>query len=310
MTIYQNAIDSIEIGVEDFRSETDLSRRYLSAIRNIYAGILLLCKHKLCTLSPGYDPELLIKKSLVPYREKDGSVIFKGEGKSTVDMQLIQKRFQSLDITIDFKKLKKIQSLRNNIEHYYTTESTSKINELISYSFLLIKDFLSNELDKTPSKEFTSQCWSFFLDRNEVHESEKKRCIATLEAIDWEHNSLLEVVKETSCPRCDSELIDAPDDGTDGQFPDINLRCNSCRHEFKFSHIFDEEIRDRHDREDYNPNGILVYCEKCHRKSYLTTEMQCILCSYQPQLECTQCGIELSSDEADCDNLCSACYSD
>lgn len=44
-TILTNAIQSIQIGVEDYRS--DDRRRLLSAIRNVQAGILLLCKEKL-----------------------------------------------------------------------------------------------------------------------------------------------------------------------------------------------------------------------------------------------------------------------
>lgn len=56
MSIIQNAIDSIQIGVEDFQSDDD--RRSVSAVRNIAAGILLLYKEKLCQLSPS-DNRLL-----------------------------------------------------------------------------------------------------------------------------------------------------------------------------------------------------------------------------------------------------------
>jgi hypothetical protein len=42
MSILNNAIESIQIGVEDFRSED--KRRQLSAVRNVVAGILLLYK--------------------------------------------------------------------------------------------------------------------------------------------------------------------------------------------------------------------------------------------------------------------------
>ena len=50
MSIIQNAIDSIQIGIEDYESADD--RRSVSAVRNISAGILLLYKEKLCQLSP------------------------------------------------------------------------------------------------------------------------------------------------------------------------------------------------------------------------------------------------------------------
>jgi hypothetical protein len=57
-----NAIESIQLGVEDYRAGT--RPRLLSAVRNIHAGILLLYKEKLRRLSSTdsnnvltYDPE-------------------------------------------------------------------------------------------------------------------------------------------------------------------------------------------------------------------------------------------------------------
>ena len=81
MSILQNAIESIQIGVEDFQSTDD--RRSVSAVRNIAAGMLLLFKQKLCELSPAYDKELLIKKDLEPESDAAGNIVFRGKGKKT-----------------------------------------------------------------------------------------------------------------------------------------------------------------------------------------------------------------------------------
>ena len=43
--LLENAVLSIELGVEDY--QTGDERRVLSAIRNLYAGVLLLCKQVL-----------------------------------------------------------------------------------------------------------------------------------------------------------------------------------------------------------------------------------------------------------------------
>jgi len=91
MTVFNNAIESIQIGVEDFGSSD--TRRILSAVRNLQAGTLLLCKEKLVRLSP--DCESLLKVKLLPVVGPDGSVILKGEGRKTVDVQGIKDRFQS-----------------------------------------------------------------------------------------------------------------------------------------------------------------------------------------------------------------------
>ncbi len=64
MSLLNNAIESIQVGVEDYLMGD--SKRYLSAVRNICAGILLLYKEKLCRLSPPQDKEVLIKKDIRP----------------------------------------------------------------------------------------------------------------------------------------------------------------------------------------------------------------------------------------------------
>lgn len=71
--LLKNAIHSIEIGVEDSR-EMDDPRRVASAIRNIYAGVLLLCKKVLWDASPrGTDGVLIYRDiKLIP---KDDTIV-------------------------------------------------------------------------------------------------------------------------------------------------------------------------------------------------------------------------------------------
>jgi len=51
-SILKNAIISIQLGIEDFLKTEKDPRRALSAMRNLYAGVLLLFKEKLARLSP------------------------------------------------------------------------------------------------------------------------------------------------------------------------------------------------------------------------------------------------------------------
>lgn len=50
MSVLQNAATSIQLGIEDYQSEDP--RRVISAVRNMYAGLLLMFKAKLELLSP------------------------------------------------------------------------------------------------------------------------------------------------------------------------------------------------------------------------------------------------------------------
>ncbi len=116
MSISQNAIDSIQIGIEDYEDSDD--RRSVSAVRNISVGILLLYKEKLCQLSPDDNKELLIKQNIRPIQNDDGDIVFEGKGHKTVDVQSIKERFKSLKVSVDWTRFDEINKLRNDLEHY------------------------------------------------------------------------------------------------------------------------------------------------------------------------------------------------
>lgn len=113
---------------------------------------MLLFKEKLRELSPDDSDEVLIKQRIQPELNTAGSVVFKGDGKKTVDVQQIEDRFNSLGIEIDWKRFKKIIAIRNDIEHYCTTESSDRIKELIADSFIVIRNFVSGPLGQEPAE--------------------------------------------------------------------------------------------------------------------------------------------------------------
>ena len=60
MSILNNAIDSIAVGLEDYSLSASDPRRIVSCTRNIFAGVLLLFKHKLSLLSDLDSDEALV----------------------------------------------------------------------------------------------------------------------------------------------------------------------------------------------------------------------------------------------------------
>ena len=114
MSLYENALHSIQIGVEDFAASDP--RRLLSAIRNIHAGILLLCKEKLRRFPNG---ESLLKQRLEPALGPHGILTLKGVGNKTVDLQGIKERFASLGIPFNWADLDRVTKIRNDMEHMF-----------------------------------------------------------------------------------------------------------------------------------------------------------------------------------------------
>lgn len=94
MSILNNAIDSIILGLEDYESSDH--RRLISCARNIFVGILLLFKHKLSILSPEDSDEVLVKQQVLPKKDPTGKIVWEGKGKKTVDVNQIKERFESL----------------------------------------------------------------------------------------------------------------------------------------------------------------------------------------------------------------------
>ena len=161
MSILDNAIDSIVIGLEDYESKDE--RRLLSSVRNIFAGVILLFKYKLCELSPPDTNDILIKQKIIMVTDGTGDIKWKGEGSKTVNVYEIKKRLCTLDIKIDWKRLEEIQKHRNNIEHYYSSKSSQSAQRLISDSFILIRDFVADYLNEDPKELLGHEAWSVLI---------------------------------------------------------------------------------------------------------------------------------------------------
>lgn len=235
MSLLQNAIDSIQVGVEDYQMGDD--RRYLSAVRNICAGILLLYKEKLKRLSPSHDKEVLIKQSIKPICDERGNVLFIGDGEKTVDVQTIEKRFKSLKIEYNWSRFREINKLRNNIEHYYTDKSSGAVREVIVTSFLLIRDFISEYLEEEPYSVLGEDCWQILLETEDVYQAEKKTCNQSFEAYGFESQISEHILENIRCPFCHSSLIKVQ-----GQ-SDISpsLVCCSCNEDLQINDVIEEE---------------------------------------------------------------------
>ncbi|MGC3094520.1 hypothetical protein [Pseudomonas aeruginosa] len=100
MTILQNAVDSILLGIEDYEAAKKSHVRILSAIRNLTAGLILLFKHKLLELSPADSDEVLLKSKIQPRLDSNGQLNWIGKGSKTVDVDEIIDRLTALGVVV------------------------------------------------------------------------------------------------------------------------------------------------------------------------------------------------------------------
>lgn len=306
MSILQNALDSIVIGLEDFTS--DDPRRLISSTRNIFAGILLLFKYKLSILSPKDSDEVLIKQKIIPKIEADSTLNWLGHGKKTVDVMQIKERFNALEIEIEWKRLEQINKFRNDIEHYYSQLSKSAIETLISNSFIIIRDFIVVHLEQDPKELLGKISWDTLVKISEVNEKEKYDCMEKLEEVEWKSDTLHEAIKNFHCIECGSNLITI--NGVPEPEADENtFQCRSCEYIYSFEDIVKESLQECCSYYDYQhgEEADLVTCPFCAEETYIFHEGQCALCGSTAEHTCVRCGSGIQPEEITDGSLCGYC---
>lgn len=305
MSIYKNAIDSILLGVEDYNLALEGDkRRYISSTRNIFAGILLLFKEKLSQLSPDGSDEILIKKRRVPVKDENGKVKFEAKGNNTIDLSEIQEFFSSLEIKTDWTRVNKINRFRNDIEHYYSKEDENSIKGMISDCFLVVRDFISRELELDPKEELGWEAWEQLIKINEVFEAEKEDCNNQLEELDWISDTVLEAVKEFHCEDCLSPLLTVKDEDT--------IICKSCEFESSKDVLIEAALNDKFEysyhEAKYGMDPYIVDCPYCNNTTYLLSEGKCQYCGESAPTECVRCGMDIPWEEISDSSLCGYCH--
>jgi hypothetical protein len=305
MSLLDNAITSLLLALEDYSSGKDA--RLLSAVRNLHAGILLLYKEKLRLLSPPGTDEVLVKARSKFQRTAAGGVLVVGDGKKTADVTQIKERFKSLGVNTHWDRFDKVSALRNEIEHYFTTANRGAIGAMISDTFLIIRDFIHDELGQDPKALLGDDTWAQLLSVSEVVEKERELCRKALGAIDWESDTLAEAILDLTCNECGSPLL----------FPlkntkDTNLECRSCGEEDSYENYAERAVSDHLADENHHSikdggEEVLITCPYCHSEAYVVEENQCVVCRESCATTCSVCDQSIPVSELSEDGRCGYC---
>lgn len=306
-TILSNAVSSIQLGIEDYQSLD--TRRVLSSIRNLSAGILLLFKERLRQLSPNGSDEVLIKQAIRPTLSTSNSIAFHGAGKKTVDVYQIQERFKSLDITVDWKKFNTVIDIRNDIEHYYSTVPTARVKELLSDSFSVIRDFIVKELKLEPVELLGHETWQVLLEVATIYEAELKECTDAMAKIHWALPELEQISTHFRCVHCNSELI-RPIEPASEHASETEFHCSSCGLDSDFDEIIEGAANEHYFAETYiamtdGGDPPLETCHECGRETFLFEKGVCLACSASLKyFQCALCHTSLGPGEQHFNGLC------
>ncbi|MFH1067152.1 MAG: hypothetical protein V1746_04565 [bacterium] len=308
MSLYKNAIDSIKVGVLDLQKGNKI--RVISAMRNIYAGILLLIKEKLRQLSPPGSGDVLIQKKILPVMDASGRVVFRGSGKKTVDFNEIKERCENLGIKLDWKKLEDIREIRNDIEHKFSKLPPKAIQKILSESHVLIHDILVKHLHDDPQRIFGEKVWRYLLAEAKIYQTERSKCLKALSSIDWRSAALATAIEEYPCSKCGLDLL-IPQNNKVGR-ENVILKCKVCGQKHKYEELAEDALkkslswRDHLSIKDGGEEN-LVNCPFCLKESYIMEEKKCALCGESANHECIRCGDTIPASEISDGDMCLAC---
>lgn len=307
--LYANAVQSIQIGIEDYQSPDQ--KRSLSAVRNLYAGILLLAKEVLVRTVPDIEPKKILSRRYKPVLSADNEVEYVEDSPQTIDFGTLGRRFEDFGLSIDQKALGDLNKIRNDIEHYYTNQSHTAVRMAIAKALPVVAELfrMANE----EPRDALGNAWDVMLEVKTVYEQELRSCKASFQAIEWASPTLEDAPKV--CPTCASELIAQVDpDNSDRQ--SIKARCRACGFEFDGEALVVSALDSRFSAEDHvaikDGGSPSVYnCPECGVEAYLMIdgETGCAWCEYVLEGECARCSETLTPDNVSFDNsdFCSYC---
>jgi hypothetical protein len=304
--LLSNAIAAIQLGLEDYQSDDE--KRNLSAVRNISAGVLLLFKEKLRTLCPSGSDEVLLKERVRPIL-KNGTLTFVGHGRKTVDVQQIKERFESLNVVADWERFDALIKVRNDLEHYYSTASTGRVREVLSDAFLVLRAFITTELQAEPLEILGEDAWNFLLAEAVIYAEELARCRNTVVGIEWPNDAFADIVPSLRCDDCNSELLKA-NDPTVSPVNMITFTCTACGAEAPLEDLVESAAQDAYFTDMYlsmtdGGEPPLDHCGMCQGHTFHISTGQCLKCLSKLEYDnCAVCGAGLTGDEQDFHGLC------
>ena len=298
--LLENAIVSIQLGLEDYASKD--GHRVISAVRNLYAGVLLLCKEALRRLSPPGSNDILIRTRKKVVKNPDGTVRFVGAGKHTIDRAEIEQTFKELQLNVDLSTLKRLAAIRNDIEHMHSGVGPALIQEAIADAMPIIHAIIVKELQEEPGLLLGADAWDTLLEEATVFKQVQDVCQTSFDEVDWGSEVLAEAVNEFQCPHCTSTLI--RNENAVGKYRDeVQLVCSQCGETAEPEAVFEDALQRALELNAYEAmkdggGPPLANCPECLRDAFIVDEGQCVNCGLSLEgRKCGLCGEDLSVDD-------------
>jgi hypothetical protein len=306
--LFDNAIQSIQLGIEDYQANDP--KRALSAVRNFYAGALLLAKEVLIRKAPKADPCEMLGVHYKPMPDGSDGIKFEAVAHRTIDFSEIGSRLKDFGVLVDQSALKDLNRIRNEIEHLYTSAGREAVLEAMARAFPVVTDLF--RLAGEDPRRVLGPSWQTLLDVRAFYERELVDCKRTFEGVEWLSSTMAEAA--LSCPECQSHLVGRTDTTKSGQ-EYADAECRARGKEISAEQLVETALKNHFEVESYmaakeGGEQPLSLCPDCTVKAYVTgdEENACAWCGFSLD-RCWRCHTHLTPSNVAWDNhgLCSYC---
>lgn len=320
--LQENALTSIRLGIEDFQrsqvAEADGGdpARALSAIRNLFAGVLLLFKYKIAisVTDPADAPALIFNPpEVLPHADGSGGIEWKPVGKfrrTTIDVATIKKRFEGFEIEVDWAVIDKLQECRNHLEHLHPANTLGEVADFVAELFPVLRDFIQTQLNQQPA-ELLGSAWLIMLNQHQFLVDTIASCSAKWASVGVPE-LMLPWLDECKCEECGSSLLSPhPEEIEDGasvenDSEEFRYVCVACGYSDLVVPLMIKELNEAY---DYDPRDgeepFVEECGQCGNDTFLIGEQRCLWCGGELDYsECAVCGEALGQDDQWNGGLC------
>jgi DNA-directed RNA polymerase subunit RPC12/RpoP len=296
--------------VEDYGANDH--KRATSAVRNFYAGTLLLAKEVLVRAAPKGSPDTILAARLNPVSDGKGGVVVESVGHRTIDFTDVSERFKDFGLQIDHSALKDLNRIRAEIEHLYTTSRREQVLEAMAKAFPVVVQ-LFRHLRIEPRSALGDSCWQVMLDTRSFYEQQLRECRASFDNVDW--SSSTKAAASPICPQCKSELV-ARSNITSRDYQEVDAQCRACGGNISAEELIKASLAEHfaHERYDAVKDGgpdPLHHCPECGAETYVSFDQEngCAWCGHVVEGHCMRCGTTLEVENVSFENpkACSYC---
>lgn len=318
----ENALTSIRLGIEDFERCRLVPKkggdpaRALSAVRNLFAGVLLLFKYKIAiSVDDPCDAASLIfnPPEVQPKADGDGGVEWIPVGKfkrTTIDVSTIKKRFEGFNIEVNWDVIDKLQICRNHLEHLHPANTHGEVADFVAELFPILRDFTQSQLNEQPAELFGAVWQSmllhhkFFVDTRTACDTAWAKAGVPKKMRPW--------LEKCQCEECSSSLL-APlqeqlDEGcsVESQEDSFKYVCVACGHSDLIVPLMIETLNNAY---DYDPRDgdepSVERCFECDHETFMIYDQECLWCGAElDYTECSLCEEALGQGDQDNGGLC------